>query len=70
MLAQLGDQIVSAKEQIILARFKATLADTPELRREYRRLERRWRELARTLEFATAISGFLEWRAQRLEPPP
>lgn len=70
MLARICDQIIVAEEEAILARFKAKIALSPQIRQEYEQLEQRWLQLAQTLQFATSISGFLEWRAQRLDPPP
>jgi hypothetical protein len=70
MLARLCDQISECEEAAALARFNATLAPTPQMRQEYRKLEQHWRQLGRTLQFATLISGYLEWTSRRLEPPP
>jgi len=39
-------------------------------RSEHARLADSWRRLAASYEFAGRISGFLEWQAQRLVPPP
>jgi hypothetical protein len=69
MLARIRDQIIVAKEEADLARFKAKLAPPP-LRQGYEQLEQQWLQLAQSLQFATMISGYLEWRSQRLEPPP
>jgi len=70
MLARLGDQIAACNEEAALARMKAVAAETARLQREYRRLEEHWLRLADTLSFAATISGYLQWTAQRLEPPP
>ena len=39
-------------------------------RKDYARLAESWRRLAQSYEFAGQISGFLEWQAKRLVPPP
>jgi 5'-deoxynucleotidase YfbR-like HD superfamily hydrolase len=70
MLTRVRDQIAVCEEEIVLSRFKATLATDPRLRKEYRRLERHWREVAKTLRFATEISGYLQWTSRGLDPPP
>jgi len=69
MLTRLGDQIVTCREEAALAQLKAMTASTPRMRREYRRLEKHWLQLADSLDFATKISGYLQWTSQRLEPP-
>ena len=70
MLARLRDQISECEEEATLARFKAILAPSPQMRHEYIRLEQSWLQLQQTLQFATTISGYLEWRSGRLSPPP
>ena len=70
MLARLGDQIVTCRDEARLARIRAVAAHTPQMQKEYQRLERHWLQLAETLDFAAMISGYLQWTSQRLEPPP
>lgn len=67
MHARLGDQIELCRKQITLAKIRAVAS--PHLRHDYERLEKHWTDLAMTLAFAHEVSGFLEWRARRLEPP-
>jgi hypothetical protein len=38
-------------------------------RGDFRDMAERWEELARTFEEAIRVSGFIEWAAQRVEPP-
>jgi hypothetical protein len=68
-MQRLSDQIHSCQEQAALVRIRAITAATPQMRREYKRLERHWRQLAATLGFAKKVSGYLEWRSRRLEVP-
>jgi len=46
------------------------VAAPPELRQEYYALEQVWLDVVSELEFAQTVSGYLQWAAQRLEPPP
>ena len=70
MQTRLGDQIVACHEEMVLAKLRAVTASTPQMRREYKRLERHWRRLAASLNLAAMISGYLEWSSRRLDPPP
>ncbi len=70
MLARLNDQIVACQEEAALARIKAITAPSAQMQAEYQRLEAHWLELAESLSFAAQVSGFLQWNAQRLQPPP
>lgn len=67
MLARLQDQITACDQARRLARHKAALHRSPQMREEYLRLEAHWHQLAETLDFAAKVSGFLEWRSRRLE---
>jgi len=42
----------------------------PVLRKDFAVLVESWRRLAASYEFAGRVSGFLEWQAKRLSPPP
>lgn len=70
MLARLGDQIDNCNEEAAMCRIKAITARSSELQAEYQRLEQHWRALGESLAFAERVSGFIEWKAQRLQPPP
>lgn len=70
MLARLNDQILDCHEHATLARFRAITAKDPVTQKDYWRLEQSWLKLADSLEFAERVSGFLQWNAQRLQPPP
>jgi hypothetical protein len=70
MLAHLHEQIADCHEKATLARFKAILARSPQMRQEYQHLEQHWLALAESLDFAERVSGFIQWSAQRLQPPP
>jgi hypothetical protein len=52
-------------------RWQATICKQKASRgaREYAKLARHWATLARKFELAEQISGFIQWNAQRLEPP-
>jgi hypothetical protein len=69
MLHRISGQIVACEEQVALVRFKAVSASSPAMRQEYRKLEKHWRQLAKSLGFAAEVSGYLNWRAHRLAPP-
>jgi len=70
MRATIGERIVACQQQATCARILATAAETPEMRREYWALEQSWLQVADALEYAQTISGYLQWAARRLEPPP
>lgn len=38
--------------------------------RDLHDMHERWKMLADTYELATEISGYIEWQAKRVEPPP
>jgi hypothetical protein len=57
---------IECSEEEAVARLRAALAKTPELKREHRRIARRWRQLAAAYAEARRVSGFLEWRSRRL----
>lgn len=40
-----------------------------QLRSEYRNMAKHWENLAKTYALAEEISGFIQWNAQRIEPP-
>jgi len=69
MLARLGDQITTCREEAAMARLRSVAAPTEQMRQEYLRLEEQWLQLADSLDFATKISGYLQWTSQRLDPP-
>lgn len=39
-------------------------------RRQFAELAEHWRELAHSYELAEEVSGYIQWQAQRVEPPP
>lgn len=43
---------------------------TPATRNDYREMAERWMALAKSYAIAEEISGFMQWQAQRIEPPP
>jgi len=69
MRARLGERIDACLHQASCARILAVAAP-PELRQEYYALEQVWLDVVSELEFAQTVSGYLQWAAQRLEPPP
>jgi hypothetical protein len=66
MIERIGDQIIVCQEEAAIARLKAIMAPTPQMRHEYRKLEKHWLHLGRSLGFAATVSGHLEWRSRRL----
>lgn len=38
--------------------------------RDLLEMHERWKMLARSYELASEISGYIEWQAQRVDPPP
>jgi len=71
MLARIRNEIACCQLHIKECERKA--AD-PNLgkgsRADFRLLARNWRRLAASYETAGEISGYLEWQARRLAPPP
>ena len=71
MSARISGQADFCREQ---ARRCEELADDPTYdaitRRDLLAMKERWEMLARSFDVALEISGYLEWQAQRVEPPP
>ena len=71
MLQQrINEQIFLCYERAELASRAAQASDDRDIARDYRKLEAGWFDLAEKLRFARQVSGFIEWRARRLNPPP
>jgi hypothetical protein len=67
-MSRLTGQAEYCRWQATVCRQKAS-RETGARAREYAKLARHWAALARKFELAESISGFLQWNAQRLEPP-
>jgi len=71
MLARINGQAAVCAQRAETCR---KLADDPTYdalsRWDFQDMEVRWRALAESFNTAEQISGFLQWQAQRIEPPP
>ena len=71
MLARMGDELTVCLLHLEECERKAAdPAFSRAARADFARVAESWRRLAASLEVATRISSYLEWRAKRLEPPP
>jgi hypothetical protein len=66
MIRRITDSSIECRAEAIVAKMRAAVARSPELRVEHERIADKWTQLAATFEEAARISGFLEWSSQRL----
>ena len=66
MSRRITDSSIECRMEAIVAKMRAALARSPELRVEHERLADKWGQLAATFEEAARVSGFIEWSSQRL----
>lgn len=70
MLSRISGQVDYCRERAALCRdFSTDTSFDARVRGDFRDMAARWEDLARSYEEAGRISGFIEWAAQKVEPP-
>ncbi len=58
-----------ATAEALMSHFRAQYAPTTELREQHQRMAKGWRALAQHYREVERLSGYIQWQAQRVDPP-